>query len=168
MEDRRQAILLVGKFHVAEDGTHNVVEVMRNAAGERPHRFQPPRLFQSCLDTSSLLLERSPAKHVDNGIERGARQTKFAGRHDAACVRHGVEAQQNAAPVGSRAGNTRPAVETNRSNGVPRLARWQARGTGHMHDTVERRKAIPQQQRHPLRPTWRKQHTLSAPGVGLL
>ncbi len=73
---------LLRELAVAEDGAEDVVEVVRNAAGERPHRFHLLRLAQ--LDFEPLLLrlrilargdvDRRPDEtlHLAGGIARAA------------------------------------------------------------------------------------------------
>ena len=67
--------LRLGHFRIAEDRAHDIVEVVRDAAGKRAHRLHAAALLQPRLQSRSLLLHRLPLNGIENGVESHAQQT---------------------------------------------------------------------------------------------
>jgi hypothetical protein len=60
--------LLLGQFGVTEDRGDDVVEVVRDAAGQRPHRLHAARALQARHQPDPVALEELPLDGVGHGV----------------------------------------------------------------------------------------------------
>ena len=70
-------------FGMAENSCQDIVEVMGNTAGERPHGLQTMGLLQPRFQPRTLPFHRVPPNGIDDGVETHPQKTKLAGGRDA-------------------------------------------------------------------------------------
>ena len=81
--DRARRKLLLGQFGVTEDRGDDVVEIVRDAARQRPYRLHATRALQARRQPDPVALEKLPLYGVGHGV---ASQFHQAGRgRDPAC-----------------------------------------------------------------------------------
>src|SRR4029077_14706327 len=90
------------QLRMAENCAQDIVEVVRDAAGEGTHRLHAAGLLQACLQARSFTLQGSPPEGADNGIERVAQQAELVGSGVDRDL-HSVEAQNSDAPLAGAA-----------------------------------------------------------------
>ena len=65
------------RFRISEDRTDDIIEVVRDAAGEGADRFHAAGSLQVCLQARALPLEVFARDGVGDAVESHAQQTEF-------------------------------------------------------------------------------------------
>src|SRR5262249_3238707 len=105
------AEMLLDHFGVAEDPAQDVVEVMRDAAGEGADPLHAARLLQTLLEAPSFPFHRVPSDGVHDDVERHPQQTEFDRISDPPWATDRVETQRNAGAILIDARHAGPCTE---------------------------------------------------------
>src|SRR5262249_1981310 len=79
-EPRVRTEMLLHHLGMTENPTQYIVEIMRNAAGQRTDLLHAPCLLQPSLQSRPFGLHGVSPDRIENGIERHAQQAECGGR----------------------------------------------------------------------------------------
>jgi hypothetical protein len=113
-----RTIALLRHLGMAENPAQDIVEVMRDTAGEHADGFHAAGLLQARLQPCPLFFHGLPPDGIDDGVERHAQQAEFAGCANAAGPADGIETESDAAAVIVDMGHAGPAAEAKCEAGV--------------------------------------------------
>src|SRR5271155_1483834 len=148
---------------IAEDRADDIVEVVRDTAGESADRLHAAALLQVYLQACTFLQEMITDHDIGEGVESHTQQAEFSRLRDGARPNY-VEAEDFSTKAAlSRARDACPAAQAGGGKDVFVRAGRQPVYARDMDDALRGRTKPGYQHRHPIRPAWRKGYPLSAP-----
>src|SRR5258708_19982158 len=96
---------------MTENPAQYVVEVVRDAAGQRPDLLHAPGLLQPGLQPRPLRLHGVPPDGINDGIERHAQEAEFTQRVDATGPSDRLKGQDDGAAVLVGVDTARPSAK---------------------------------------------------------
>src|ERR1700733_5218607 len=150
---------------MAENPTQDIIEVVGNTAGERPHGLEPMGLLQPRLQPRPLPLHRVPPDGIDNSVETHPQQTELAVSRNATRPADRIKTQRGDDAVCADIRNARDSPDAKGNAGIFDFSRWHTVDVWNMDDPLGVGTELSSKLRRALRPARRKGHSGPGPDV---
>jgi hypothetical protein len=98
-------------FDMPEDRADDIVEIMRDTAGESTDRFHATSVLEICLKASTFLQEMITGHDIGDGVENHAQQAELSRLHDDARPQNVKAEDFSTRAALSHARDARPAAQ---------------------------------------------------------